>query len=179
MIKVTLDTNIANDNDLVREGQKAGLEVLHTSVTDRELMGSSINPASADSPPILETVVLNESLLGQAVLGGPNEQGIFESLLKIISNGSFPSGPNRSNLSDGQKRQLRDAMILSTHIRESRDIFVTNDAHLIPNHNKPIWQLKSGMSIQCLGQLSQIFIILTGSVLASGLVFVCVWDCQA
>jgi hypothetical protein len=52
----------------------------------------------------------------------------FERLLRIVSNGSFPARERRSTLSPGERRQLRDAMILSTHIREGRDIFVTNDA---------------------------------------------------
>lgn len=34
---------------------------------------------------------------------------------------------SRDNLSKGRRRQLRDALILGAHIREGRDIFVTND----------------------------------------------------
>ncbi len=46
----------------------------------------------------------------------------------MISNGSFPAKGSRSNLSSGERRQLRDANILSSHIRAGYDIFVTDDA---------------------------------------------------
>jgi hypothetical protein len=49
----------------------------------------------------------------------------LEKLPHVLSNGSFP--PVRANLSAGERRQLRDALILEAHIREGRTIFVTND----------------------------------------------------
>jgi hypothetical protein len=47
--------------------------------------------------------------------------------LTILSNGAFPLPGKRENLSSGQRRQLRDAMILSAHVRSNRDILVSND----------------------------------------------------
>ncbi len=44
---------------------------------------------------------------------------------RVLSSGSFPRSP--ANLSHGQRRQFRDALILEAHIREGRNIFVTND----------------------------------------------------
>ena len=52
----------------------------------------------------------------------------FEDTLNAISNGSFPPQGKREKLSPGQKRQLRDAMVFVTHVRERHDIFVTDDA---------------------------------------------------
>lgn len=78
-------------------------------------------------PQILETAVLGESRWGESVYGSPVDTARFEEILRIISDGSFPKPGQRDSLSDGQRRQLRDAMSLLAHARENRDIFITND----------------------------------------------------
>jgi hypothetical protein len=127
MNKVTLDTNIVNDAAILAAATAAGFEVVHTSVTDRELEASGIIPASSKPGGLLEGLVIGESRIGSAVIESTVGANTFERLLQIISNGSFPPSGQRSNLSDAQKRQLRDTMILSAHIRDGRDVFVTND----------------------------------------------------
>lgn len=127
MTTVTLDTNTVDDTRVVTAARAAGFEVVHTSVTDREIQTSNVLPASGSPAQIIEPLVLSESHLGGGVLASDFEAETFEELLAIISNGSFPPTGHRDNLSSGQKRQLRDAMILSAHIREGRHIFVTND----------------------------------------------------
>lgn len=42
-----------------------------------------------------------------------------------MSNGSFPR--SGADLSDGHQRQFRDALIFESHVRDDRDVFVTND----------------------------------------------------
>ena len=101
------------------------MHVVLTSVSDRELYGSSIVPKSQGR--ILETFVLDESRLDHGVLGSGEDPVILEEILSIISNGSFPPPGKREQLSSGQRRQLRDAMLLHAHSRERRDFFVTND----------------------------------------------------
>jgi hypothetical protein len=64
---------------------------------------------------------------GAHTWGGRPDPVCCEKALQIISNGSFPPAEQRGALSDGQHRQLRDALILCTHVRDGRDIFVTND----------------------------------------------------
>jgi hypothetical protein len=59
---------------------------------------------------------------GTAARGDP-----FEAILAVVSNGSFPPKPSRKNLSDGQRRQFRDAMHLALHAQHRRDVFVTLD----------------------------------------------------
>lgn len=66
-------------------------------------------------------------MLDHAVLVSDTDTSRLEAILGIVSNGSFPPPGGRENLSNGQRRQLRDAMILEAHARESRDIFVTED----------------------------------------------------
>jgi hypothetical protein len=75
--------------------------------------------------------VLDESRLGMAALGDDDSPFRFEVALAVMSNGSFPRPGNRDNLSPGQKRQLRDAMILEAHAREGRDVLVSNHRDFI------------------------------------------------
>src|SRR6266581_5770374 len=127
MATVTLDTNTVDDERVVKTAVAAGYDVAHTTVTDRELGTSGILPATSDRARIHEPLVLGESALGSGVLASDSDAETFERLLQIISDGSFPLSGRRDNLSLGHRRQLRDAMILCSHIREQRAIFITND----------------------------------------------------
>jgi hypothetical protein len=51
----------------------------------------------------------------------------FEAILDVIGIRSFPKPGLRDSKTPGQKRQLRDAMILEAHAREGRDILVSDD----------------------------------------------------
>lgn len=127
MPTVTLDTNLVDDDELLAAARAAGLEVAHTTVTDRELSGSGVTAAGGRKARIIETGVVGESIVGMFVPGSREDQTLFDNLLEIISDGSFPRGEKRKSLSRGQKRQVRDAMIFCAHVRESRAMFVTND----------------------------------------------------
>ncbi len=127
MKTVTLDTNTVDDAQVIEVARSVGFEVVHTTVTGRELEVSDVAPASSEAASVFEPFVIGESPLGFGVLASDSEADTFEKLLQIISDGSFPPKGQRSNLSVGQRRQLRDAMILCAHIREGRDIVVTND----------------------------------------------------
>ncbi len=145
-IRVTLDTNI-----LDREGKTrlsdcmmgTDIELKCVTVSERELQ-RAIDP-EAGVQTILETAVWGESNWGGAVWADtvcedffldetPLDTGqldgngsLFESIVAVISNGSFPKPGSRETLSKGERRQLRDAMILMAHCRDRRDIFVTED----------------------------------------------------
>jgi len=125
MKTVTVDTNVSDSKRIFKIAACLGLDIKSTSVTDRELEGTNYNNLAKSK--LLETFVFGESLLGDCVLGGSKEDDSFEEILNIISNKSFPKCGNRENLSSGELRQLRDAMIINTHAREQRDIFVSND----------------------------------------------------
>ncbi|MDO8689195.1 MAG: hypothetical protein Q7R39_04180 [Dehalococcoidia bacterium] len=127
IVKVTLDTNVLGNAEMTKIEEAArGLLVdfASTTVTDRELRGSDIQPPAKLVP---EIMVLGESQLGTAVLGSDEDQGLLESLLHIISDGKFPKPGARGCLSKGHRHQLRDAMIVLAHSREERDILVTED----------------------------------------------------
>jgi hypothetical protein len=127
MKTVTLDTNSVDDKEVIEAACIAGFVVTHTSVTDRELNGSDVVAATTVSAPIVESFVFGESCLSSGALAPDSDEVIFEKLLKIIANGSFPAIGRRENLTKPEQRQLRDAMILNVHIRAGRGIFVTND----------------------------------------------------
>ncbi len=127
MSTVTLDTNLVDDERLLAVALAAGFKVAHTSVTGRELSGSGITAVGTRRAQLFETGLVGESVAGAFVPGKNEESTDFERVLDIISSGSFPNAEKREDLSNGQHRQLRDAMIFCTHIREKREIFVTND----------------------------------------------------
>lgn len=123
---VTLDTNVVENEDLAEAAVAAGFEIVHTTITDRELAGSGIAPVAGRKAHVLETIVLGESPIGN-VLGSDADATCFETLLQVISDGAFPPIGKRDGLTPGQRKQLRDAMIFCAHSREKRTIFVTND----------------------------------------------------
>lgn len=149
MIRVTFDTNVVPVNDTQRSTllltlKNKHVEVRVITVTEREMKNYSpsisLKPlietgvwgesdwgnALYGEKPLLEIFVFGESALGSAVLAASEDP--LEVILSLISNRSFPPRGKRDSLSKGQRRQLRDAMIFQAHIRERRDIFVSDDA---------------------------------------------------
>jgi hypothetical protein len=61
------------------------------------------------------------------VYAGEDSAKRIEQILDIISGGTFPRHGNLE-ITPGQRRQLRDAMIFEAHVRDRRDVFITNDA---------------------------------------------------
>jgi hypothetical protein len=59
--------------------------------------------------------------------GGNEEASCLEAVLRIISSGAFPPTDRRADLTRGQRNQLRDAMIFCTHVRDGRELFVSDD----------------------------------------------------
>ena len=122
---MTLDTNTVHRADEINAAIAGrAVELATTTVTHREKPGSepvgaAVNEAGVygesvyDSgavyaAAVYETWVLGESALGCCVLGGDESPSAFESILKIISNGSFPPSGGREDLMAGERRQLRD-----------------------------------------------------------------------
>ena len=124
-MKVTLDTNILPVGDLSAECGGAQWEFAVVSVTARELDGTDLLVELKPLSKVSETAIYGESKYGKAKYGSKETQANREEILAIISGESFPQ--DRQNLSKGHRRQLRDAMIFHAHVREGRDIFVTND----------------------------------------------------
>lgn len=122
---ITLDTNVLPADDLIELARSMGWDVVVVSVTERELGYGDRRLQVAGLGKVLELGIIGESEVGNCVVGGGDDY--MESIIQIISNGSFPKSGSRGQLSNGQRRQLRDAMILDAHAREGRSVFVTND----------------------------------------------------
>jgi hypothetical protein len=122
VIPVTIDTNILPADDLVAAVPPGTFEFSVVSVTDREVGGGL---SAVDQ--VVETGVWGESLWAKAVWADSADSDCFERVLAIVSARSFPRPGLRGSLTDGQRRQLRDAMIFCAHVRAGRHIFVTND----------------------------------------------------
>jgi len=123
-IKITLDTNILPADDLIALVPSGQFEFAIVSVTDGEMGGSA---TQVDISNIPETMVWDESRFDEPVWGDSESDSCLELSLKIISDGSFPPLGKRDKLTRGARRQFRDAIIFCAHVREHRDIFVTND----------------------------------------------------
>jgi hypothetical protein len=126
MATVTLDTNILPAADVLAKGRGRRDEFAVVSVTEREI-GSHPLQASLRSidDSIHEIGIWGEGVWGNTIWASEESSKRFEAILAIITDGSFPA--DRSTLSKGERRQLRDALIFEAHARAGRDIFVTND----------------------------------------------------
>jgi hypothetical protein len=124
---VTFDTNVFPAEPLVGRARRLGMVVATTSVSRREVEGSSLEEEIRAFELVVEGMVFGESRWGEAMLTKPEESACLERMLALLSNGAFPARGRRDDLSHGQRRQLRDAMILCAHVRERRDLFVSND----------------------------------------------------
>jgi hypothetical protein len=147
MLRITVDTNVLDTERIarIREATEGlDVDIAPTTVTVRERPGKPPRgeaiPETAvwgesrygeavwgPSPPVGETFTLGESRLGMAALGANESPSRFEAILAVISNGGFPKPGRREQLTTGERKQLRDAMILEAHAREGRDVLVSND----------------------------------------------------
>jgi hypothetical protein len=126
-MRATIDTNVIDNDPLLALTQKEGWDVRVISVTNRETEEWSYTGHSSRFESVQEIGVWGESRWGEGTWTGKDSADCFETALKIIGAGSFPSRTKRDHLSAGQRRQLRDAMIFCTHVRDARDLFVTDD----------------------------------------------------
>jgi len=172
-ITVTTDTVAMGPVQLPRLQQAANrlpIKFAFTTVTGRELAGTRFTVPTES--PVRETMVWGESRWGEATWGGailePGMTGesytersvtsaqtdaeLFEALLKVMSGGtptsggSFPKPQSRSDLNEGLRHMMRDAMILVAHTREERDILVSND---VKAFGKPASKLRKSIEALC------------------------------
>lgn len=127
MIKITIDTNILSKQKLLDLCRRMGFDVFVVTVTEREIGGTSFQDVAKKLDRLLEIGVWDESSWGKFVWADDSDAKDLEKILEVISNKSFPVLGKRDNLSKGQCKQLRDAMILLAHTKNKRDIFVSND----------------------------------------------------
>jgi len=127
ILKATLDTNVFPAQTLIERARLARVDATAISVSTREVEGSSLEAELTALEKVLEGAVFDESRFDEAVFGKEDDDLNLEKALALISSGAFPPKGERENLTPGQRRQLRDAMILCAHVRACRDILVSND----------------------------------------------------
>jgi hypothetical protein len=115
-----LPIDLATTTVSQRELNLASSEITETAVWDESKWDQS-----KWGGVLPETIVVGETQVGRGVVGDTSD--LFEEALRIISNGSFPKRGQRHQLNQKQRHQLRDAMVLVAHVRESRDILVSDD----------------------------------------------------
>lgn len=135
---VTLDTNVLTPNSAAVRSRAAelGFDVAVISVTGREAGSGSSGQLALQTPQIAEAAVFDESRFGNASFAGDDEGERLEFVLRVIADNGFPPPHRRSALSPGHRRQLRDAMIFSAHVRERRNLFVTADSTAFVNNGR-------------------------------------------
>ena len=134
--KATLDTGVFPAEDLQALATPLQIELHATTVTVREVAGSSFALEVEALPSARETFVFGESLLGIGALGNSSDADILQRLIDVISNCSFPAVGHRETLNQGERKQLRDAMALAAHLRSAHDVFVTTDKRAFVNKGR-------------------------------------------
>lgn len=124
--KVTFDTNASPEDRVVIAAIDAGCYVTYVSVSHREARDTDFEVELKNYDRVPELAVWDESDWDEARWADEPSSARLENILDIISNSAFPK--LRANLTEGQIRQLRDAMILEAHCAAEHDIFVTGDA---------------------------------------------------
>jgi hypothetical protein len=144
-LSLTLDTNCIDHAELLDVAAWAQADVASASVTRKELAGSPYDIHLTGVRVLPEQEVWKDGVwddrawadrtwasgpdIPYATADGVTKYGDpFEDILKVISNGGSPPVTSRGTLTRGQRRQLRDAMILSLHAQHKRDVFVSADA---------------------------------------------------
>lgn len=136
MNAVTFDTNVFPANQLIERAKRLGIEVSVVSVSKREVENTGLSDEIESLSQTPEPFIFGESRWGEAKWGSKESTTIFERILEIISNGSFPPSGSRESLTSGQRRMFRDAMILCAHLLEGRDVLVTNDIKGFISHGR-------------------------------------------
>jgi hypothetical protein len=131
VLTITLDTNTLPVEKALAGLGNLEVDVATTTVTTREIEGTTLAGGIKNLKIIRETGVWGESRWGEAVYSDKSDGVRYEELLTFLSSGSFPKPGQRDSLSAGQERIKRDAMILSAHARERREIFVSDDVKAI------------------------------------------------
>ncbi len=127
VLRVTIDTNLLEQKGVADTAARLGFDSCIVSATRRETEGSSLESTAASHETIPEVAVWGETRWDEGSWGDEGSGACFERALVIISGGAFPRPECRAQLTRGQKRQLRDAMIFCSHVRDNRDIFISDD----------------------------------------------------
>jgi hypothetical protein len=123
---VTFDSTAKPDDPVVLAAIAAGWHVAFASVSVREAQGADFKVSLKKHDRVPELAVWDESPWDEARWADEPSSERLEKILAIVSNGGFPR--NRSQLTERQLHQLRDAMILEAHVAAGRAVFVTGDA---------------------------------------------------
>ncbi len=125
--RITLDTNVLPADDLLRSVPEGTCEFAVISVTEDETAGTGIAISLRSLERVPELLGYGQGPYGAHAYGGVPDKECCKTALTIISNGALSDPFNHATLTDGERRQQRDAVIMCTHVRDQRDIFVTND----------------------------------------------------
>jgi hypothetical protein len=132
---ITIDTNCINVRSslpamtrLEHLHSDGRVEIVKTDVLDTEIpdwRGRRGRKARTKSAPLKEDIgglVLGHSRLGHARLGSDEDPALYDQIADALFG---------HRLTQLHRRQVRDVMMVATHMRHKRDILVTLDKELL------------------------------------------------
>lgn len=131
---VTFDSTAEPNSAVVLAAINAGWHVAFVSVSVREAQFTDFCVEIKKHDLVPELGVWEESSWDEARWADESSGDRLEKILAIISNSGFPK--SRNQLSEGQRHQLRDAMILEAHVAAERTTFVTDDLRAFITHGR-------------------------------------------
>jgi hypothetical protein len=131
---VTFDSTTQPGDAIVSFAEKAGWQVAFASVTYRENQDPAVKLALNNHETLPELAVWDESSWDQARWADEGSGTRLDQILAIISSRSFPK--DRTNLTEKQQHQLRDAMVLEAHTAYEREVLVSDDLKAFINHQR-------------------------------------------
>lgn len=158
MTTIALDTNCINAkekdetlNELQSLCAEGKVQIYKTDVMDTE-MQDNYSPGLRKSKNLTEDLgdmVVGHSRVGHGVIGSENDEKIFVEILGILF--------DRKDRAKYTSRELRDAMMVKTHMEHKRTFLVTRDKGLL-NKAKTL-QEKFNVEIvdpeRCLSRISK------------------------
>jgi hypothetical protein len=134
-LTITIDTNCINARPslpamthLERLHADGRIQIGKTDVLDTELSeskgayGQAARRKSAKLVEDMGTLIIGHSRIGHARVGSDDDQALYDSIAGVIF-GEPLRGLHR--------RQVRDVMMLATHMKNKRDLLVTLDKDLL------------------------------------------------
>src|SRR5262249_11990696 len=122
LLKITLDTNSVRLDEVgaaVHKIRGGGDSAITTTLPPENRPPH--HPSLPETHILFLVWVMGASPMGVTALAQEADRDLFEATLAAITNGSFPKPGSRSALTQGERRQLRDAIIFCTHVREGRE----------------------------------------------------------
>jgi hypothetical protein len=126
-MRITLDTGVLPADALLAAVKGRNFDFAVVSVTVAETQSTSFVATLKPLGEVDQNVAFGAGVYGAHTYGGTPDKECLRKALEVISNGAFADPEPSDKLTDGERSQQHDAIILCTHVRDQRDVLVTTD----------------------------------------------------